>query len=186
MNEPVHIQTQRMILREFTRDDAEPLYTLNTSDAHQIYESDPIESLDDFRKVVDWIIEQRTVEPRKFHYVVACLQDAEHTVIGSIHVTVHSYRHRQAEIGYTFSEAIWGQGYATEAARAMLEFAFIDLDMWRVYAGDIVHDNIASVRVAEKLGMRQEAHMRDAMYFKHRWWDTVTYAIRRPEWEMTL
>jgi RimJ/RimL family protein N-acetyltransferase len=41
---------------------------------------------------------------------------------------------------------------------------------------------VASVRVLEKLGMRQEGRLREHEYFKGRWWDTLIYGIRAPEW----
>lgn len=186
MSASIRLKTPRLVLREFTADDAGEIWSFSQSPEHRQYEPDAPKSLIEFQGIVEWIIQQRREVPRKFHYLVVCLPDVEATAIGSLHLTIHSRRHRQAEIGYTFGVPYWGKGYATEAARAMLTFAFTTVKMWRVTAADIISENTGSIRVAEKLGMRREATFRDAVFFNDRWWDTCTYAIRRPEWEMTL
>lgn len=61
------------------------------------------------------------------------------------------------EIGWTLGRDFWGKGYATEAARRALQFAFDDLD--RSHVISLIHpDNKASIRVAERLGEKLEGH----------------------------
>ena len=75
-----------------------------------------------------------------------------------------------------------GRGYATEAAGAMLAFAFEELKLHRVY-GDCDARNIASARVMEKLGMRREQHgVRDSWHAELGWIDGFTYGILAEEW----
>jgi hypothetical protein len=66
----------------------------------------------------------------------------------------------EVEIGYRFARAAWGNGYATEAAQAVRDFAFNTLCIQRLIAMIDPH-NTASIRVAEKLGMVYE---RDVMF----------------------
>jgi RimJ/RimL family protein N-acetyltransferase len=75
----------------------------------------------------------------------------------------------------------WGNGYATEAASAMVAYGFDELKVHRVSAS-LVADNAASARVLEKLGMREEGRFREATQFKGRTWDALHYAILEPEW----
>jgi RimJ/RimL family protein N-acetyltransferase len=57
------------------------------------------------------------------------------------------------EVGWTLARAVWGQGYATEAGRAAMDWAWADLDVRRLIS--VIHpDNRASIRVAERLGLR--------------------------------
>ncbi|HET7312951.1 GNAT family N-acetyltransferase [Salinisphaera sp.] len=63
-----------------------------------------------------------------------------------------------AEIGYILAPTVWGRGLATEAARAMLEAAWTNAGLYRVWATCDV-DNLASARVLEKLGMRLEGRL---------------------------
>jgi [ribosomal protein S5]-alanine N-acetyltransferase len=81
-----------------------------------------------------------------------------------------------------FGMAYHNKGYATEASLALLKFGFGTLKLKRIAAADIVMENVASTRVAEKIGMRQEAHYRETQFFAGRWWDTVTYSITRDAW----
>jgi [ribosomal protein S5]-alanine N-acetyltransferase len=67
--------------------------------------------------------------------------------------------HQHAELGYWLGVPHWGQGYATEAARAMIRYGFETLGLHRIYASYVPH-NVASGRVLEKIGMRREGLMR--------------------------
>jgi RimJ/RimL family protein N-acetyltransferase len=89
----------------------------------------------------------------------------------------------EANIGYELSPAHWGQGYATEAARAMVNFGFTELHVHRIEAWSIA-DNVGSAHVLEKLGMRLEGRLRDKEYFKGRWWDTLLHSILVDEWRL--
>lgn len=67
---------------------------------------------------------------------------------------------RSARTGYCLRQAAWGHGYATEAARALLEWAFATLDLNRVQAA-VDTRNPASARVLEKLGFVREGTLRE-------------------------
>jgi RimJ/RimL family protein N-acetyltransferase len=88
----------------------------------------------------------------------------------------------EAEIGWCLDPAYGGQGYATEAASALLRACFADLGLRRVTAGCFA-DNVASWRLMERLGMRREAHnVRDSRHRSGRWLDGVRYALLAEEW----
>jgi RimJ/RimL family protein N-acetyltransferase len=74
-----------------------------------------------------------------------------------------------------------GRGYASEAARAVLELAFSTLGLHRVFA-ELDPRNDASIALALRLGMREEAHFVQDMWFKGAWADTGIYAILAEEW----
>jgi [ribosomal protein S5]-alanine N-acetyltransferase len=67
--------------------------------------------------------------------------------------------HKHAELGYWLGVPYWRQGFATEAARAMITYGFETLDLHRIYAS-FVSTNIASGRVLQKIGMHREGLMR--------------------------
>jgi RimJ/RimL family protein N-acetyltransferase len=80
----------------------------------------------------------------------------------------------EVEVGYYFGRASWGQGYATEAARACLRFGFHDRDLARIVA--VVRlENQPSRRVLEKIGMR---HERDGHFYG---FDAALYGIGRDQ-----
>lgn len=68
--------------------------------------------------------------------------------------------YRSASLGYCLHDAAWGYGYATEAASALLEWAFDTLDLNRVQAETDTR-NVASARVLEKVGFMREGTLRE-------------------------
>ncbi len=89
---------------------------------------------------------------------------------------------REGDMGYELDPKHWGNGYATEAAQAVLDFGFSHMNLRRISAWCIA-ENTASAHVLEKIGMKLEKRMRDHQYFKGRWWDTLSYAILYEEWQ---
>jgi aminoglycoside 6'-N-acetyltransferase len=108
-------------------------------------------------------------------FIVLAVEHDDH-VIGDVMVKTGQLADRQAEIGWVLNPDYQGQGFATEAARELIELAFGELSMHRAWA-QIDPRNVASARVCERLGMRQEAHLRHDMWFKGEWGDTAIYAI---------
>ena len=89
--------------------------------------------------------------------------------------------HRQGEMGWALVVEYRGQGYATEAARALMDYGFRSLGLHHIHA-DTNSDNLASWRLMERLGMRREAQLRDAVYQGGKWVDRVIYGILAEEW----
>ena len=88
----------------------------------------------------------------------------------------------QAEIGWVLHPAYVGQGYATEAVRAVLEVCFGRLGLHRVVAGCFAA-NTSSWTLMERLGMRREQHaVADALHRSGQWMDSFGYALLADEW----
>lgn len=92
-------------------------------------------------------------------------------------------RNVQAEIGWCLHPDHTGQGFATEAAHALLGACFDQLRLHRVVANAFA-DNEASWRLMERLGMRRETwSVRDSYHRERGWLDGVSYALLADEWE---
>src|SRR5215469_3438857 len=102
-------------------------------------------------------------------------------LIGDVMLRWLSAEHSCGEIGYVFSPAYSGRGYAAEAAHAGLHLAFDDLGLHRVIAR-VDARNSASARLAIRLGMRQEAHLVENEWFKGEWTDEIDFAMLAQEW----
>lgn len=102
-------------------------------------------------------------------------------VLGELYFAIDSVEHACAEVGWIFDPGWGGRGYATEAARALLAFAFETLNVHRVIAR-LHPDNAASVRVCDRLGMRREARLVEDMWVKGVWEDTGVHALLAREW----
>jgi RimJ/RimL family protein N-acetyltransferase len=106
----------------------------------------------------------------------------EGTPVGSVVVFVPGSDVSCAELGWTLYPWATGQGLATEAARVLLDLAFEHYGVRRVVA-TLDADNQRSAAMAERLGMRREAHRLADFWSKGRWTDSYEYAILRREWQ---
>jgi len=102
-------------------------------------------------------------------------------VIGDVSLQLKSAANGQATIGWAMHPDFQGRGYAAEAAGAMLDIAFDNAGLHRVYA-ELDPRNAASAALCVRLGMRHEAHFVDELFFKGEWGDTDVYAILDREW----
>jgi RimJ/RimL family protein N-acetyltransferase len=107
--------------------------------------------------------------------------DRRGIVIGDVVLISRSREHATGEIGYVFHPDHSGRGFATEAVRALLHIAFGTYRLHRVTAR-IDARNLASLRLAERVGMRQEAHLVENEWFKGAWSDEIDYAMLSREW----
>lgn len=76
---------------------------------------------------------------------------------------------------------MWGNGYAYEASRAVLDYIYRNYDVNRIYAKCHL-ENVASACVMEKLGMKREGIMRACVYKEGKFIDMYCYSILREEW----
>jgi RimJ/RimL family protein N-acetyltransferase len=102
-------------------------------------------------------------------------------LVADVSLWLVSEAHHQAEVGFVVHPAHQRKGYATEAARAMIDFAFSTVGVHRVI-GRTEARNAASARVFEKLGMRYEAHFIENEWVKGEWQSELVYAVLAEEW----
>ena len=100
--------------------------------------------------------------------------------VGGISVTPNDGERRQsAEVGYWLGEPFWGRGIASEALRAITEYAFSTFDVCRLEAG-VYGWNPASARVLEKAGYTLEGRARQAVIKDGQLTDRLLYGLVRP------
>ena len=105
----------------------------------------------------------------------------EQELIGAITINFEKDQ-RVAEIGYSVKKSRWGQGIATEAAKAVVDTAFENLpELQRIQAG-IHPDNAGSIRAAAKAGLAYESTLRAYSFVNGEVTDEVICAILRREW----
>lgn len=169
-----HIETQRLRIRSFQRNDWQAVYDYTSDPAVMMYIPEGSFSLEQAEAfVADNLDEQARA--------VAVLLKTDDLLVG--HMLFHPWFAPQTyEIGWVFNRAYHGQGYATEAALALLQYGFESLHLHRIIA-TCQPENVASWRVMEKLGMRREAHWRKCIRRpENQWWDEYFYALLEEEW----
>jgi RimJ/RimL family protein N-acetyltransferase len=114
-------------------------------------------------------------------YIYAIVLKTDSALVGVI--GLHPQKeHDRAEIGYWIGRPFWNQGYATEAARALVAFGFEELGLNRIYARYFLR-NPASGRVQQKIGMRYEGTLRQEVKKWGIYEDLGVNAILRSEYE---
>ncbi|WP_338682634.1 GNAT family N-acetyltransferase [Streptomyces acidiscabies] len=176
------LTTDRLHLRLFTPDDLDDLYAYQGLPEVARYLYRPplsreqcVESLARRAKGSSWSEDGDSL-------VLAVCRRGEPEVVGEIVLKLASARARQTEIGWIFNPAHSGRGYATEAARAGAGLAFGELRTHRLYARmDTL--NTGSARIAERLGMRREAHLIENDLNGESWGSEYVYAMLAREWD---
>jgi len=171
--------SSRLTLRPFSSDDVPVVVWLAGSDSvanttltipHPYHPSD----------ATKWISNHRLDYERanSANFAIAINKTAE--VIGAIGL-VFSPSFFKAEMGYWIGVDYWNCGYATEAAKRVLQWAFESLHLNRVFAQYFCH-NPASGRVLTKLGMREEGRLRQDVYKNDSFIDIIICSILRDEY----
>jgi RimJ/RimL family protein N-acetyltransferase len=126
-----------------------------------------------------WIAMHASAWERREQLPLAiCARAAPEEILGAIGLQL-SMAHSHGEIGYWIGVDAWGHGYATEAARAVVAFAFMRLGLHRVQGRHFTR-NAASGRIMQKIGMQFEGVHRDAFMRWGHFEDVAVYAILAP------
>lgn len=179
----MNLTTDRLLLREFVENDWRAVHAYQSDPRYLRFYAWEERTEADVRSFVQMFIGfQQETPRRKFQLAIVLPETGQ--LIGNCGIRVRDPMARAADIGYELDPRYWGNGYATEVARAMLDFGFGPLGLHRI-AADCLTENAASAHVLEKIGMRREGHLRDNVWMKDRWWDSYLYAILDHEWQST-
>jgi ribosomal-protein-alanine N-acetyltransferase len=177
----VILTTEHLVLREFVEEDWQAVLAYQQNPLYLRYYEWKERTPEGAREFVQmFLANQREIPRTKFQLATTLRTTGQ--LIGNCGIRMKFAGAREADIGYELDPGYWGQGYASEAARAIVQFGFSELHLHRVWSW-CVADNVGSARVLEKLGMRQEGRLRENEYYKGRWWDTLLYAILEDEWK---
>ena len=170
----VIVETDRLILRQFTQDDLNPLHAIMSDpDVMRYIGNGALKTLDEVRHVINCAIVDATyawsretlarlpqlnlAPQRGVQFSMwAAIHKPDNRLIGRCGLLAWDVDgQKEVEVGYVLAKPYWGQGLATEAARASRDYAFARLGVDRVIS-IIQPGNVASQRVAIKNGMRHE------------------------------
>jgi len=149
------METDRLILRQLTLDDAETSYRNWTGDLEvsRYVSWLPHHSIDEtieWLKEIEWKIDNAGNVISRDNYIWGFVLKETGELFGSGGL-IWEERWRLYQVGYNIKRSHWNKGYTTEAMKAILGFAFKELGIRRV-AGGHAKENLASARVLEKLG----------------------------------
>lgn len=169
----MYIETERLIIKKFTENDWLDVHAYTSMADVMEYIPEGVFSKEEARKFVQ---EHTGEEAEQFPVRIK----GEETVIG--HITFFNYfGDHTYEIGWVFHPGYFNRGYATEAARAVLDYGFTKMKLHRIIA-TCQPENIPSCRVMEKIGMRREGYFKKCIPHGSGWWDEYYYAVLAEEW----
>jgi len=175
--------TERLVLREFVEDDWQAVLAYQSDPLYLRYYSWTGRTPEAVQQFVGMFIDNQRQQPR-IKFQLAVVLKSSRQLIGNCGIRMDKAGAHEADIGYELSPQHWRQGYATEAARRMLEFGFSELHVHRIWSWCLA-ENTASAHVLEKLGMRLEGLLRDKEFFKGRYWDALVYGMLEQEHQKT-
>ena len=173
--------TERLVLRAFRAEDLEPLLAFHADPEAVRYVPFPPRDRASMACVLERKRGSTALRAEGDLLELAAVLPAEDTVIGDLLLGLRSVEHETLEVGYIFSPAHAGRGYATEAVRALLDLAFGTLGARRVVAR-VDARNTASKALLARLGVRHEAHLVENEVFKGELSDEDDYAVLSREW----
>lgn len=177
----VTLETGRLLLRQFTMEDAESMYrNWASEDAVTKYLTWPPHSNVEVTKAVlrDWVEGYQSAA--YYHWAIALKETGE--LIGSITVVKIQEKTAGAELGYCIGSRWWGRELMPEAGRAVVRYLFESVGFRRI-AATHARENLKSGRVMQKIGMKYEGTLRQAGFCNQGVVDEVWYSILKDEYD---
>ncbi len=178
------LKTQRLVIRQFRSSDLADFLGYQTLAAVRRYMPDEPLTADQAER---WLASQAQLaeaEPNRYHSF-AVEHRADGRVIGDVGFFRAAGPERTADLGFQFHPAYHGQGYAYEAAAALLRYGFRQWHLRRITAGCDAR-NTASFRLLERLGMRREAHFKQSRITRGVLHDEYRYGLLVDEWDVLM
>ena len=149
MQHDIILETERLIIREHVLSDAPFFFTLNSNYNVVKYTGDSsFKTIEEAEKIVQYVMNQYK-ENGYGRWLVA--EKETGNPIGWCGLKFHADT-KETDIGYRLLESAWGKGYATESAKACIDYGFKHFKLNRII-GDAMKENTSSINVFKKLGM---------------------------------
>lgn len=173
------LQTQRLILREITSDDALDVFQIRSDYQVTRYNTgSPYTTIEQARRLIESI---RNGYKNEDELRWGITFKGVGRVIGMVGFNYWHRRDRRASVGYDLAREHWGQGIMSEALRAVIHFGFTRMDLNRIEA-DCTVENEASARLLLRLGFQPEGLQREQYYEEDRFWDLQLFSLLRREY----
>lgn len=173
----MQVETQRLIIRDLNMEDWIDVHKYASNHEVTEYMMWGPNSEDETKAYIEQqITKQLSVDRTDYEFGVICKET--NIFIGGCGMYTKGHN---AEIGYCLNPQFWGNGYATEASKAMLLLGFENFKVHRIFA-TCRPGNIASANVLRRVGMKQEGHLREHMWHKGKFHDSYLFSILEDEY----
>ena len=177
------IKTDRLDLQPLSESDFEFIQKLRTRPEYFKYENDGAYNDDEITKQFNGFLEGAKNLPNKGS--VQWIVKSDDVKIGEVHLWCNWEKTHEWEIGWHFLLEHWGKGFATEAAKAVLQFAFANFHINRIMACPNA-ENTRSIALCERIGMIKEGCVREVRLLNGIYCDEVIFGILKREFTPAL
>jgi RimJ/RimL family protein N-acetyltransferase len=171
------LRGENVVLRDFTNADLDDIFAIVSDDRVTRWLSFDSKSQAQAQQMLDGILERAQDEPRTEYYIAVTRHDDDR-VVGFVRLAKSGVR--AGKLGYSIHADYQGHGYATDAARTIINFGFDVLNLHRITAA-IGPDNAASIAVVKRLGFTHEGRLRDHVFTNGAWRDSLLYSNLKDE-----
>lgn len=178
------IRSPRLILRPFLPSDFEQVHAYSSDPEVVKFMQWGPNTEEQTRQFMETCFANQKEEPRlTYDFAVVMADTAE--FVGSVSLRLGKKDSMIGDVGYCYSRQAWGKGYASEAAEAVVRFAFDQLGLQKVGATcDPL--NFGSAKVLQKAGMKLEGFLRKHINMKGKWRDTLLFGCAKQDIEQNL
>jgi RimJ/RimL family protein N-acetyltransferase len=181
---PIELNTKSgaaITLRAFTDGDFEQFCAYRCLPEVARYVPWPPDDRHDARIALTKRIKNRSLEHPGDLLTPAIIDAASGALVGEVMLAWDANEHRQGEVGFALHPDHHGLGFAYAAAAAMLRIGFAGIGLHRI-RGACDPRNVPSAGLLTRLGMRQEAHLREFEFSKGEWCDELVFGLLATEW----
>ena len=180
----IKLYTNRLIIRDYVLNDLNNHHDL-LSDSKVMYYLQDIKTntIEESKENLTIVLnDQKSSDRKRYHFLIETTDETE--FIGGIGYTVtdNTPGGKLVHLGYFIKQNYWNKGYTTEAVKRVIEFAFLENNVYRIHTGCLKH-NIYSERIMQKCGFIKEAEFKEYVYHDGMLKDRVEYRLLKKEWK---
>jgi ribosomal-protein-alanine N-acetyltransferase len=179
------LETERLLIRDHIEEDLDDLFDLISRPFEMRYIMD-LFVVEPKGAKENLAVAMRDIGKRnRKHYFFAIIEKETSKYVGEIGFTVldENPSGKLLELGYFTKREFWGRGLTTEAVAICVDYAFKELNTWKITTG-CIKENIASERIMIKLGFHKEGELRNHQSVDQEWKDRVIYGLLKSEYQM--
>ena len=174
------LETERLLLMEFVKSDAEELFKMRSDERVQKYlDRDLHKTVEESELMIDGMI--KTFNNKEGINWIIRKKDSLN-VIGYIGYWRMIRNNVRAEIGYAMKPEYWGKGYMQEALTKVIDFGFNEFCLHSIEA-NVNPDNAKSVKLLEKFGFKREAYFKEDYFYNGKFLDSAIYSLVETDYE---
>jgi RimJ/RimL family protein N-acetyltransferase len=175
------MQSERIYLRPLRKSDAQKVFEYRADPSIYQFQTWHPATLAEVEEFISTQIAEEPNLPGTWFQLAICKSDND-ALIGDCGLHFLAGEQEQVEIGITIRREYQGHGYGRETLESVFSYVFDDLNKHRIVAS-VDPGNTSSIRLLERMKMRQEGYFKESIWHDGRWLDDVFFAILAHEWK---